>query len=316
MPLHPQAQRVLEALAKAGVAPLGTLTPEEHRAAGVARRVPPRRPEAVHHVEDLLIPGPAGDVPARLYRPSEAAGLPLLVWFHGGGWTIGDLDGPDLSLRKIANRGECAVLSIDYRLAPEHRYPAAVEDSFAAVQWASAQADTLGVDATRLAVGGESAGGNLAAVVSIMARDLGGPAIAHQALIYPVTDWSFDRASYSENAEGYLLTKHSMEWFWGHYLGPDGDGSDWRASPLRAERLDGLPRAHIVTAEFDPLRDEGAAYAERLQDAGVPVVYRCYEGQIHGFFTMTEAVEDGEHVVTSIADELRATFSQREGATA
>jgi acetyl esterase len=300
----------------AGVAPLGTLPPVEARAAGVARRVPPRRPEHVHHVEDRVIAGPAGDLPVRVYRPSDARDLPLLVWFHGGGWVIGDLEGPDLSLRKIANRADCAVVSVDYRLAPEHRFPAAVQDCFAATRWAVDHASLLGVDAGRVAVGGESAGGNLAAVVALLARGLGGPRLAHQALVYPVTDHNFTTASYTENAEGYLLTKFSMEWFWDHYLGPGGDGGDWRASPLRAASLEELPSTHLLTAEFDPLRDEGEAYAARLREAGVPVVCTRYDGLIHGFFNMTEAMDGAEQAVTDIARELRAAFDRDEGSAA
>ncbi len=299
---------MLDAMERAGVAPLGTLTPTETRAAGVARRVPPRRPEAVHHVEDRAIPGPAGDLPIRIYRPSEERGLPLLVWFHGGGWVIGDLEGVDLSLRKIANRARCVVVSVDYRLAPEHPFPAAVEDTFAATCWAAEHAAELGANASRLAVGGESAGGNLAAVVALLARDAGAPLISHQALVYPVTNHDFSTPSYTENAEGYLLTRQSMDWFWGHYLGTDGDGSDWRASPLRAESLADLPPAHILTMEFDPLRDEGEAYAARLREAGVPVVLSRYDGAIHGSFNMTELLEDGARAVEEVALQLRAVF--------
>ena len=295
-------------MANAGVPPLGTLPPVEARAASLARRVPPRRPEAVHHVEDRVIRGPAGDLPVRIYRPSDERGLPLLVWFHGGGWVIGDLGTVDLSLRKIANGARCVVVSVDYRLAPEHCFPAAVEDAFAATCWAAENVSDLGADADRLAVGGESAGGNLAAVVAQLARNAGAPRISHQTLVYPVTNHDFSTPSYTENAEGYLLTRQAMDWFWSHYLGPEGDGSDWRTSPLRAESLAGLPPAHILTMEFDPLRDEGEAYAARLREAGVPVVLSRYDGAIHGSFTMPELLDDGARAVDEVALQLRAVF--------
>jgi acetyl esterase len=311
MPLHPQARAFLDAMQAAGVAPLGTLSPEEHRAAGKARRVPPRRPEAVHHVEDRAVPGPAGEIPVRVYRPSDEDGLPLVVYFHAGGWTIGDLDGPDLSLRKVANRTPCVVVSVDYRLAPEHRFPAAVEDAWAATLWAHEHAFELDADAERVAVAGESAGGNLAAVVALLARDAGGPALRQQTMLYAVTNHSFDTPSYAENAEGYLLTKSGMEWFWKQYLGADGDGNDWRASPLRAPSLEGLPPAHIVTAEFDPLRDEGEAYAARLRDAGIEVRCTRYEGQMHSFVTHHELIDDGERAIDEVVEELRRAFAQR-----
>jgi len=297
-------------MASAGVAPLGTLPPIEARAASLARRVPPRRPEDVHHVEDRVVPGPAGDLPVRIYRPSDEPGLPLLVWFHGGGWVIGDLGTVDLSLRKIANGAQCVVVSVDYRLAPEHPFPAAVEDAFAATCWAAEHASELRADRNRLAVGGESAGGTLATVVALLARGTSGPRIAHQTLVYPVTNHDFSTPSYAENAEGYLLTRQAMDWFWGHYLGADGDGSDWRASPLRAKSLAGLPPAHILTMEFDPLRDEGEAYAARLQDAGVPVVLSRYEGAIHGSFTMPEVLDDGARAVEEVALQLRSVFER------
>ena len=313
-PLHPEAQAVLDAMAAAGVVPLGTLGPAESRAASIARRAPARRPEPIHHSEDRSIPGPGGPLPVRVYRPSAAGGLPVLVWFHGGGWVLGDLDMSDLTLRKIANRAQCAVVSVDYRLAPEHRFPAAVEDAFAATRWVVEHAEALGVDARRVAVGGDSAGGNLAAVVALLARERGGPRLAHQALIYPVTDCNFTTDSYRENAEGYFLTTLSMRWFWGHYLGDApghaAAGDDWRASPLRATSLAGLPSAHVLTAEFDPLRDEGEAYASRLREAGVPVTHTRYDGLVHGFFYLTEAIADGERAVTEVAAELRAAFDR------
>ncbi len=311
MPLHDQARAVLDAMVRAGVAPIGTLPPVEFRAAVVARRVPPRRPEPIHHVEDRVAVTSAGPLPVRVYRPSAEAGLPILVWFHGGGWVIGDLDGPDLSLRKISNRARCVVVSVDYRLAPEHRFPAAVEDCFAATRWVGEHATELGGDRARLAVGGDSAGGNLAAVVALIARETGLLPLVHQSLVYPVTNFDLSTPSYADNGDGYLLTRAAMKYYWAHYLGPDSDGSDWRASPLRAADLSGLPSAHVVTAEFDPLRDEGEAYASALRDAGVRVVAKRYDGMIHGFLGMTEAIDDAERMVTEVATELREAFARR-----
>jgi acetyl esterase len=211
---------------------------------------------------------------------------PVLVYLHGGGWVIGTLDSYDATCRELAQGAGCVVVSVDYRLAPEHRYPAAPEDCYAAVQWVAANAASLGADAKRLAVGGDSAGGNLSAVVSQMARDRGGPAIRFQLLIYPVTDADFTRRSYVDNAEGYLLTTASMRWFWDHYVPEQAKRAEPYASPLRAADLSGLPPAWVCTAEFDPLRDEGEAYAKRLQQAGVSTTLTRFDGLIHGFVSM------------------------------
>jgi acetyl esterase len=211
---------------------------------------------------------------------------PALVYLHGGGWVIGSLDSYDATCRELAEGAGCVVVSVDYRLAPEHRYPAAPQDCFAAVKWVAANAGSLGADARRLAVGGDSAGGNLSAVVAQMARDQGGPAIRFQLLIYPVTDADFTRRSYVDNAEGYLLTTASMHWFWDHYLPEREKRAEPYACPLRAADLAGLPPAWVCTAEFDPLRDEGEAYAKRLQHAGVSTTLTRFDGLIHGFISM------------------------------
>jgi acetyl esterase len=244
----------------------------------------------VAEVENRTIPGPAGapDIAVRIYRPRVGADpLPLVVFFHGGGWTVCDLDTHDITCRNMANATDATVISVDYRLAPEHRFPAAAEDAYAATVWAHDHAAELGGDAARLAVAGDSAGGNLAAAVALMARDRGGPAITFQLLIYPVTDRDFTTASYRDNATGYFLTKTHMEWYWDQYIGDDDEAAVHPyAAPLRAATLTGLPPAHIVTAEYDPLRDEGEAYGRRLADAGVPVDVRRYDGMFHGFFSM------------------------------
>jgi acetyl esterase len=268
----------------------GRLTPQQARArirAGAAAAAGSK--ESPPTVTDLAIPGPAGTIPARFYEPHEM-GLeerPLIVYFHGGGWTIGDLDTCDSVCRFLAAKVPATVLSIDYRLAPEHPFPAAVEDAFAAYLWAAVDNTRLGVDPKRIAVAGDSAGGNLAAAVSLLARDASGPKPRMQALIYPVTDAVGGQRSRSEFAKGFLLAKADMDWFERHYLPPGVDHADPRVSVLRAEDLSGLPPAYVATAGFDPLRDEGEAYAARMQDAGVEVALRRHPGLIHGFANMT-----------------------------
>ena len=231
--------------------------------------------------------------------------LPGLVYFHGGGWVIGDLDTHDVLCRQLTAEAGITVASVDYRLAPEHKFPAAVDDAWEATRWVASVADLLGIDARRLAVGGDSAGGNLAAVVALLARDAGAPAIAFQALLYPVTDLSAESRSYNDFADGYMLTRDSMRWFAAQYLAGKDEAMDWRASPLRAATLSGLPPALIVTAGFDPLRDEGEAYARRLRDAGVRVDYACYGGMLHGFVGMGRLLDSGNRAVSHIAASLR-----------
>jgi acetyl esterase len=285
---------------------LGSLpVPETRQAfAGIAAFGGP--PEPLAKVELRRIPGPSGEIPLRIYTPEGTGPFPGIVYFHGGGWVIGTLDTHDGVCRQLAKRSGAVVVSVDYRLAPEHKFPAAPEDCYAATLWVAENAAKIGADARRLAVGGDSAGGNLAAVVSLMARDRAQPKIAFQLLIYPVTDYSYDTASYRENADGYLLTKDSMVWFWNHYLRSAGDGAQPYASPLRARDLKGLPPAMVVTTEFDPLRDEGEAYAERLRQAGVPVKLKRYDGLIHGFFMMTGFFPHALQAVDEAAAEIRA----------
>ena len=307
MTVNPQAQVVLDQLAALDTPPIHLQEPQAVRE---ANRLPPVIPGAdMAAVEDRAVPGPAGDVPVRVYRAVEGDGLPLLVWYHGGGWVIGDLDTADVTCRELAARAGCVLVSVDYRLAPEHRFPAAHDDCYAATVWAAEHAAELGADAGKLAVGGDSAGGNLAAVVSLRARDEGGPAIRFQLLVYPVTDRNFETASYRDNADGYLLTRDGMIWFWDHYLGPDGDGAHPHASPLRAASLAGLPPAHVVTAEYDPLRDEGEAYAERLREAGAPVTLTRYAGQIHAFFGMHGILDDAARATDEAAERLKAALA-------
>jgi acetyl esterase len=273
----------------------------------MAAMAPQVEGEAVKHVEDRTIPGPAGEIPIRIYRPADGT-LPALVYFHGGGWVIGNLDSHDLVCRMLANRSGAVVISVDYRLAPEHKYPAAADDSYAATKWVADNASELDIDPNAIAVGGDSAGGNLAAVVSLMAKEKGGPKLAMQMLVYPVTDYSFETASYTDNAEGYFLTRDAMVWFWDHYLNDRSEGSQPQASPLQATDLSGLPPAWVITAEYDPLRDEGEAYAEKLREAGVPVTVERYNGMIHGFFSMAWMLEVGERAVNEGSAALRQAF--------
>jgi acetyl esterase len=265
--------------------------------------------EEVAAVEDRTLSLNGESIPVRIYRPSTDSKVrPVLVWFHGGGWVIGNLESADYASRMLTNASGCVVVSVDYRLAPEHKFPAAADDCFAATQWVVEHADELGIDASKVAVGGDSAGGNLAAVVAQMAKEAGGPAIAYQALVYPVTNFSFATPSYKDNADGYLLTRASMEWFWGHYLGNEGDGQHVKASPLLCADLSGLPPAIVITAEYDPLRDEGEAYAEALKKAGVAVESKRYDGQIHGFFA-NPAIDDGADAARMVGAALAKALS-------
>jgi acetyl esterase len=313
MAVDPQMQAVLERVAKSALPPFYTVSAVEARRIYKDTRavLSPPVPE-VGAVRALAARGPAGPIPLRLYRGlGTAAGtpLPLLVYFHGGGWTIGDLDTHDIICRTLANNAHCAVVAVDYRMGPEHKFPAAVEDCIAATRWIAAEAPALGVDAARIAVGGDSAGGNLAAVVAITLRDAGGPPLVFQVLAYPATDQRMDTASHARFGEGYLLTRNNMLWFRDNYLDPR-DYDDWRASPLRAADLARLPPAHIITAGYDPLLDEGRAYSDRLVAAGAPVLYECFEGMAHGFLTMGGVVAAANHALYRLGQSLVQAFRQ------
>jgi acetyl esterase len=300
---------MLDQLAALGGLPLEQMTPTEARQMVLAARVADVPREDVVSVVDRTIPGPAGEIPVRIYRPVDKGALPVLVYFHGGGWVLGDLEGVDVPLRAIANRAGCAIVSVDYRLAPEHKFPAAADDCYAVARWVAENAASLGVDPSRIAIGGDSAGGNLTAVVALMARDRGGPRFVHQLLVYPVTNFDFTTPSYDENADGYFLTKAAMVWFWNHYLRDETDGAHPHASPYQASDLSNLPAAFVITAEYDPLRDEGEAYADRLRQAGNQVELRRYDGMIHGFFTMGNVLDQGQVVVEDAAERLRQAFA-------
>jgi acetyl esterase len=310
MPLDPQAKALFDFIGLTQLAPLETLTPEEARGRfeemAEARRQ--MAVEPVDQIRDLKIPGPAGEIPIRVYTPKVESPAPALIYFHGGGWVLGDLESHDHVCRALANRASCVVLSVDYRLAPEHKFPAAVHDSYAATQWIADHAGELGVDRSRIAVGGDSAGGNLAAVVSQIARDRGGPSLAYQLLIYPGTDMRMNMPSIDENADGPLLTKASMHWFVNHYLNSEGDRTDPLASPMLASNLGGLPPAFILTAECDPLRDEGEAYGRRLQEAGVSVEVQRYKGMPHGFFSFAAALDGGRRALADATSRLTSAF--------
>ncbi|MGB3811248.1 MAG: alpha/beta hydrolase [Parvibaculum sp.] len=311
MALDPQAKGLLDAMAANPAPRIMDLPVEQGREMyrGIAATLDVQG-VPIGKTEDRTIPGPAGEIPVRIYTPVAAGGdaLPVLVYFHGGGWVIGDLETHDALCRSFANEAGCKVVAVDYRLAPEHRFPAAADDSFAAVKWVEANAAEIGVDATRIAVAGDSAGGNLAAVVSQLARDAKGPQIAFQLLIYPVTDTNTDTASYRDNATGYFLERDGMNWFFDHYLG-DGDRNDPRIAPLKAASLAGLPRAYVITAGFDPLRDEGRAYADALKAAGVPTEHVNYEGMIHGFFNLRGAFDVARDAVKSAAKALKEALA-------
>jgi len=304
MALDPTIKLLLDAMAAAGGPALGTQSVAETRT--MFDNMPlPRKQIELARIENRKIPGPAGEIPVRIYQPHGAGVKPVLVYLHGGGWVIGSLDSYDATCRELAEGAGCVVVSVDYRLAPEHRYPAAPEDCHAAVKWVAANAASLGADPKRLAVGGDSAGGNLSAVVSQMARDKGGPAIHFQLLIYPVTDADFTRRSYVDNADGYLLTTAAMHWFWDHYLPAKSQRAEPYASPLRAADLSGLPPAWVCTAEFDPLRDEGEAYAQRLQQAGVSTTLTRFDGLIHGFISMGVAAPNAQAAVDEAVAALK-----------
>jgi acetyl esterase len=288
MALDPDTRNMLDMLASMGMGDIADLTPEQARA--MRMTPPPAEPTPVGAVADRTLPSAREPIPVRIYSPATPAQRGALVYFHGGGWVIGDLDSHDETCRRLCSGAGLTVISVHYRRAPETTYPGAVEDCYAATCWTAENAAALGIDPHRIAVGGDSAGGNLAAAVALMARDRGGPAIRFQLLIYPVTDADFARASYRENGEGYLLSRRGMQWFWDQYVPDLEQRREPYAAPLRAARLDGLPPALVQTAEFDPLRDEGEAYAEALRQAGVAVRMTRYDGLIHGFFGMQDAI--------------------------
>ena len=308
MPLDPQVIKILKEAKALGLPAYQDLSPTEARKQ-MLDLSPPLQPDlSVQKVVDHQIPGPAGDIPIRLYYPAGDGPFPVLVYFHGGGWVIGDLDTHHGFCHALAKTSGCLVVAVDYRLAPEHRYPAAVEDAYAATRWVAENSGLIQADPDRFAVCGDSAGGHLAAVVSMIARDRKGPRIDLQILIYPITDCSFDTPSYEENKEGYMLTRDMMKWFWNHFINDEREADDFYASPLRATNLGDLPRALILTAEYDPLRDEGETYGKKLQEAGVNVTLTRYPGMIHGFIRMTAVLNKANDALDQVAGKVRDVF--------
>ncbi len=313
MTLNPGAQAVLDLIAESGRPSFEELSVAEARENYVAsRKALQPDPIEIAEVRDFEMPGPAGPIAVRLYRGQkleQGQAQPALVYFHGGGWVIGDLESHDTICREIAHRAGISLIAVDYRLAPEHLFPAAAEDAIAAAKWVSENAAELGVDPGRLAVGGDSAGGNLAAVAALAARDDGGPDIAFQLLIYPVTDFDTERRSYIERGQSPPVKRETMQWFIDLYLRGEADKRDWRAAPLQAESLAGLPPAYVLTAGYDPLSDEGKAYADALTAAGTPCTFKCYDGQIHGFLNMARINPQTFEAFDEIAGALRRALA-------
>jgi acetyl esterase/lipase len=311
MQLDPQMKALLDQAAAAGGKPFHDMTPVQAREAIDTMFAAFRgQPRDVAKVEDRKIPGPGGDIPVRVYTPRGNGPFGVLMFFHGGGWVIGNIETHDSLCRDLAEGAGCVTVSVDYRLAPEHKFPAAPDDCYAATKWVADNARSLNIDANRIAVGGDSAGGNLAAVVSQMARDKGGPRIACQLLIYPATDCHNETASQREfTKDGYILSRADMDWFYGHYLKPQ-DKTNPYACPALAKNLAGLPPAFVLTAEIDPLRDEGEAYGEALRKAGVKVKVKRYNGVCHGFVAMGAMVDQGKQAVAECCSELHAAIGK------
>jgi acetyl esterase len=308
MPLDPQVEKVLKQTEALGLPAYQDLSPAEARKQMLDLAPPVDPLRSVNRVEDRSLPGPEGDIPIRLYYPEGDAPFPVVVYFHGGGWVIGDLDTHHAFCHALAKTSYCLVVSVGYRLAPEHPYPAAVEDAYAATGWVAENPELIQADPDRLAVAGDSAGGHLAAVVSLMARDRKGPRIDLQVLIYPIADYNFDTPSYIQNREGYNLTRDLMIWFWNHFLNDESEADDPYVSPLRAQDLSNLPRALVLTAGFDPLRDEGEAYCRKLQRAGVNATLLRYPGMIHAFIRMTAQLDKANEALDEVSATLKEVF--------
>jgi acetyl esterase len=309
--LHPQIQEVLRVMAEAKLRPIEEMTPAEAReqmeATARARKA---EPLPVAQVEERMIPGPAGEIRLRLYWPQEAAPVPAIVYYHGGGHVIGSLDTHDFVARNLCGGTGALIASVDYRMGPEHKFPAAVADSFAALQWVHENAERLAADPAQIGVHGDSAGANLAAVVALLARDAARPQLRLQSLVYPIADYGLVGDSYEKYGEGFgILTKAAMVWFRDHYLRTRDDANDWRASPIKAASLAGVAPAIVVTAECDVLHDDGERYAEALRRAGVPVEYKEFPGMIHAFFGMAPAVDDAMNAQRIVWDAFKRAFA-------
>lgn len=308
-PLHPAVQAYLNRVAAANAPPYSALTPADCRAQVISC---PEPREEVASVHNLTIPGPGGELPLRLYEPLQPVAVdpsPICVFLHGGGWMLCDIECYDGMCRTFANASGCRIASLEYRLSPEFKFPAALEDTYAALTWAASLKSASG-RAPRLAIAGDSAGGNLAAAACLLSREQGGPQVDFQLLIYPITDFSFDTKSYHENANGYRLSRDSMEFFWRHYLGNPANGSNPYASPLRAKSLANLPPAAILTCEYDPLRDEGRAYAARLREAGVPVEEIHLTDNIHGYLRHTDQFPQAREMIEHLGGLLKTGLTR------
>jgi len=311
MALHPQCKAFLDILASGGGPPLHELPLEQARAVPGLMVNFGNPEEPVARIENRTLPGPAQSIPVRVYRPTLADTLPVVMFFHGGGFVLCGLDSHDRECRSLANQSGCVVIAVDYRLAPEHRYPAAAEDAYAATRYVAEHASEFGIDAGRIAVCGDSAGGNLAAVVSLMARDRGGPSLRYQLLVYPLTDFTDESASIRE-FNGVFLSVEMMDWFADSYV-PQADRRQPYASPLLASDLRGLPPTYVITAECDMVRDQGEAYARKLQAAGVAVESKRYDGMIHPFFSLGGIVDGGREAITDAAAKLRVALGATVG---
>jgi acetyl esterase len=305
VPLDPSIEALLAEMAEQGAKPFEELSVPEARVAARAFAELQGPPEDVASVEHHFIPGPTADLPVRIYTPEGDGPFGGLVYFHGSGWVVLNIEVCDTTMRSLANSTGCVIVAVNYQKAPEHPFPIPFDDCWAALEWTVENADAFDVDAARIGLVGDSAGGTLAAAMCLHARDRGGPAIAFQGLIYPVTDYGWDTASYHENAEGYLLQRESMHWFWDHYIPDPSVAGDPRVSPLRAADHSNLPPAFVATAEFDPLRDDGRQYSEKLHDAGVPTTYVEYEGMIHGFYWMQGVTDGAKRLHADLAEAVR-----------
>jgi acetyl esterase len=311
MPLNRQVVEMLDESRKSSTKPLYELSLEQARADDLASIQASGGPVVpVGETRDLTLPGPAGDLPARLYLPSGTGPFPVLLYLFGGGWTLGTLDTCDGVCRQLCVDASCMVVSVQYRRAPEHRFPAAPEDCYAAARWLAAHAASLGGDPRRLAVGGDSSGGNLAAAVTLMAGERGGPPLRCQVLVYPNTDFRADTPSRREIDDPAMFNRHSVDWYWGHYLADPVDGDNPLASPLRAASLRDLPPALVISAEYDPLRDEAEAYAHRMQAEGVRVELTRYDGMMHGFFTMSGVLDDARRALRQVSEFLHTELAK------
>lgn len=307
-----QMKKIIKNFKASGSPPLGSLPPEQEREAFIAtNKTSGKKLEPVHKIVNRTIQGPGGNIPIRVYTYSQdMERQPAIVFFHGGGFVTGNLETHDYICRTITNKAECVVVSVDYRLAPEHPFPAAVEDCYAATQWISQHATELNIDPSRIAVGGDSSGGNLATVVSYQAKQKGSPKLICQMLLYPLTQFSIDTVSRRENGKGYVLTRDALKYYRNHYLATLKEAENPFASPLLIEEVSSLPPAIIVTAEYDPLRDEGEAYGNRLKEAGVPVTLTRYNGVIHGFIAMAAFLKQGKNALEETTDLLRSAFGE------